>query len=61
MTDSNKHISIDDYFELYLKNRIKYDRQYHIKNMNIYNFTKIDKKAFNRSSHTLIGLFLVGK
>lgn len=48
MTDSNKHISIDDYFELYLKNRIKYDRQYHIKNMNIYNFTKIDKKLIQQ-------------
>jgi hypothetical protein len=43
-------MNIDDYFELYLKTRIKYDREYHIKNCG-YDFSKVNdtlvKKIFN--------------
>ena len=46
-----KHkLTIYDYFEMYLNNKIQYDRQYHINNMTKYGFTQIDhfliKKIF---------------
>jgi hypothetical protein len=44
----SKELSIDDYFELYLKHRIKYDRNYHIKNMELFDFSIINKKLIQK-------------
>lgn len=48
MSDKQKNLTINDYFEMYLNNRIKYDRQYHINNMSRYNFTVINKKLIQQ-------------
>lgn len=54
-------MNINDYFEMYLKNRVKYDRSMHVKNLNILDtpqitnelvkkiFTYIDAVLFNSS------------
>src|SRR5437763_1377036 len=41
-------LTINDYFDLYYNNRIKYDRTYHIKNMSQYDFTIIDKRLIQK-------------
>lgn len=52
-------MNIDKYFELYIKNRIKYDRLYHIKNMFNNNYSNISsnliKQIFNYIDKVIFG------
>ena len=43
MSHNKKSLTVNDYFELYLNTKIKYDRQYHIANMQKYNFSVINQ------------------
>lgn len=61
MTDNKKNLTIDDYFEMYLNNRIKYDRQYHINNMSRYNFSIINKKLIQQIFQYLDQVIFGGK
>lgn len=54
-------MDIDGYFEMYLKNRIEYDRMYHIKNMESFDLTKIDKKLVEKIFKYLDDVLFGGK
>ncbi len=54
-------LTILDYFEIYSKNKIEYDRQYHINNMKKYDFTKINDNLIKKIFIYLDQVIFAGK